>query len=244
VLRVPHRREVGGEAINDARQGDGAIGREIEPAERRGRRRIGLVELGRAINTDLNGVALATAQASPEAVRERASAQRNARHGVGRKSVVHAARNAAVARAEVVAADAHRIAVERAVSAVSGAPASIERHLRQRLPDERSVRQCPLAFRLRRREGERRSVGARAIAHAVLQERIEHQGEELIHAAEAGGRCAGADLAGELRQRGRQRRSRQIEQRQEGRRRLACGKPNNRPDSELFRFIPKTWRQF
>jgi len=61
------------------------------------------------------------------------------------------------------------------------------------------------------------------LAHPAVgrHERIEHHRKKQVHRPERRHRCAGRDLAGKLRQRAEQALRREIEQRQEGRRRVA-----------------------
>ena len=125
---------------------------------------------------------------------------------VGREAIVEAAGEAGGARGQVVAADHGEVAGGAVAAAIGAAPHRparlvdghrLGRRLEHRGIGERDLGRHGVALG---RKAERGVIGA-ADAAAAIDERIEHQVEELVGELEADLLRAGRGFAGELRER-------------------------------------------
>ena len=87
-----------------------AVGRHPVIGEGEGRRQVGGARTGHAVDTGLEGVALAAAETVRQAPIGAAAGECHTHDGVGRDAIVEAAGKSRGARGEIVAAEHRRIA--------------------------------------------------------------------------------------------------------------------------------------
>jgi hypothetical protein len=189
-----------------------AIGRDPVIGEGKRAPDIGRSEIADAVDAGLQRIAAPGAERIRQSPIGAAAGQRKAHDGVRADVIIHAGGKAERVRRDIVRADA-RIAIGSVAAAICGTPggpALIEGRPRRRLGEDRRIGERDIGRQiillLWRKANGAAACGAEPALPAV-DERIEHQCQELVGQLECGAFGAGAGFAIQLRQRIEQRRT-------------------------------------